>query len=262
MKKAVFFDIDGTIWDEHMQIPASTVTAVQRLRENGHYAFLCSGRSRANIRSKKLLDIGFDGVVAACGAHIDFHKETIFEELLTREQMLHVLEVLKRHGMPVVLEGPRYIYSDPTEFLEDPFVSYLRKELGANMKEIQRDGSGMEVNKLSANIEQADMKQVASELGEGFEVIVHERGGIAEILPAGHTKATGVWRVCEILEISREQTYAFGDSENDLDMLQFVAHGIAMGNGSKRAKAAAEYVTTTIGEDGILNGLLHYGLIS
>ncbi|MDD6057704.1 MAG: HAD hydrolase family protein, partial [Clostridiales bacterium] len=43
MKKAVFFDIDGTIWDEHMQIPASTVTAVQRLRENGHYAFLCSG---------------------------------------------------------------------------------------------------------------------------------------------------------------------------------------------------------------------------
>ena len=80
MRKAVFFDIDGTLWDEKMQIPQSTKEALKRLRENGHYAFLCSGRSRSNIRSPRLLELGFDGVVAACGTHIDFHKETGKEE--------------------------------------------------------------------------------------------------------------------------------------------------------------------------------------
>lgn len=64
MNKAVFFDIDGTLWDEHMQIPDSTRTAIRALRETGNYAFLCSGRSRANIRSEKLLELGFDGIIA------------------------------------------------------------------------------------------------------------------------------------------------------------------------------------------------------
>ena len=87
MKKAVFFDIDGTLWNYQMQIPESTVLAIRKLRENGHYAFICSGRSRSNIQSPKLLGIGFDGVVASCGAHIDFHKETVYQVLLTERQI-------------------------------------------------------------------------------------------------------------------------------------------------------------------------------
>ena len=72
MKKAVFFDIDGTLWDFKMNIPESTKEALKELRKNGHYAFLCSGRSRSNIKSPKLLALGFDGIVAACGTHIEF----------------------------------------------------------------------------------------------------------------------------------------------------------------------------------------------
>ena len=46
-KKAVFFDIDGTIWNDKNEIPESTVRAIKMLRGNGNLAFLCSGRSRA-----------------------------------------------------------------------------------------------------------------------------------------------------------------------------------------------------------------------
>ena len=97
MKKAVFFDIDGTLWNYQMQRPESAVWAIRKLRENGHYAFICSGRSRSNIQSPKLLGIGFDGVVASCGAHIDFHKETAYQVLLTEKQVTYALNVLKKY---------------------------------------------------------------------------------------------------------------------------------------------------------------------
>ena len=82
-----------------------------------------------------------------------------------------------------------------------------------------------------------------------------------EVVPKGYTKATGIAQVCDMLGIARENTYAFGDSTNDLEMLTYVGHGIAMGNGAPAAKAAAEYVTTDIMNHGIKNGLKHYGLI-
>ena len=67
--------------------------------------------------------------------------------------------------------------------------------------------------------------------------------------------------LCEHLGISVEDTYAIGDSINDLEMLEFAGHSIAMGNASAVAKEKAEYVTTHIHEDGIYNALKHYALI-
>jgi hydroxymethylpyrimidine pyrophosphatase-like HAD family hydrolase len=92
-------------------------------------------------------------------------------------------------------------------------------------------------------------------------MIVHEPDGILEIGQAGHSKASGIERLCASLGIAKEDTYAFGDSANDVEMLEFVAHGIAMGNGTDVAKNAAEFITTDIHKDGIWNGLKHYGLI-
>lgn len=259
MKKAVFFDIDGTLWNDRMQIPDSTKASIRALREAGNYAFLCSGRSRANIRAKELLDIGFDGVIAACGAHIDFHGEKVFEQLLPKEQVAYALAVIKKHHMLAVLEGPRYIYVDAGDFREDPYVNYLKKELGENVKPVAGN-TEFEINKLSIDLKGTDLKLVLEELEEEFDVIVHD-DWLIEILPKGYSKATGIRKVCEMLDIAMEDTYAFGDSANDLEMLAFVAHGSAMGNGTSEVKQAAEFVTTDIMEDGIQVGLKHYGLI-
>lgn len=259
MKKAVFFDIDGTLWNEQMQIPQSTVEAIRALRRAGHYAFLCSGRSRSNIRNTRLLGIGFDGIVAACGADIEFHGEKMYEKLLSREELAHALSVIEKHHIAVVLEGPQYVYVNEEEFIDDPFIDYLRRELGEDVKPI-RGTERYLVNKMSAATNGADIAQVRKELGDGFDVIVHNPN-LIEITPRGITKATGIERVCERLGLSREDTYAFGDSPNDLEMLEFVAHGIAMGNAVAIVRRAADHVTTDIMENGIRNGLLHYGLI-
>lgn len=259
MKRAVFFDIDGTLWNDQMQIPESTVEAVRALRGNGNYAFLCSGRSRANIRNERLLGIGFDGVIASCGAHIDFHEGMAYEYLIAPEKVEHLLEVLQRYRASVILEGPEYLYLNEEDFLDDPYADYLRGELGENLKSI-RGESGLAVNKLSAALREGSLEPIVRALGEEYQVIAHNES-LIEVVPAGHSKATGIERVCGLLGIPRENTYAFGDSANDLEMLRYAAHGIAMGNGTDEAKRAAEYITTDIDEDGIKNGLLHYGLI-
>jgi hypothetical protein len=131
--------------------------------------------------------------------------------------------------------------------------------LGTALKPIQGT-KDITINKFSIPLQGVSLKALVEEMGEEFEGIYHVEE-VAEIGLKGYSKATGIQKVCEILNIPLENTYAFGDSANDLEMLSFVAHGIAMGNGTPEAKERAEYVTAHLKEDGIQKGLKHYGLI-
>lgn len=260
MKNVVFFDIDGTLWDNQMQIPPSTKEAIARLRELGSYAFLCSGRSRAAIRSEKLLALGFDGVLAGCGTHVEFGEELIYERLLEESAVRELIEVLDAYQMPAILEGPEYLYVHRTAFKDDAYVANLEKMLGKDLRERSEICAESRINKFSAVCFPEQKEQLIDTLGDRYGLVFHPTP-VVEILPKGCSKATGIRRMCEYLEIPHANTYAFGDSTNDLEMLSYVAHGIAMGNATVDAKAAADYITTDIHEDGIQNGLSHFGLI-
>lgn len=261
MPKLIFFDIDGTLWDETMQIEDSTIAVLKELQANGHKIFLCSGRARGNIRDKRLLDIGFDGIVAACGNHIELDGEIVYERLVPPELTEKVINLLRVCHMPVVLEGPKYHWIDEKGFEEDPYVLYLFKEMGESAKCLKGYTKDIRINKFSADIlPNTDYERVKRELGEVFDFLLHE-GNVVEFVPKGTSKATGIDWICNYLHVDRENTYAVGDSVNDLDMLEYAGHGIAMGNGTDIAKNAAEYVTTDIHEDGIRHAMEHYGLI-
>jgi len=81
------------------------------------------------------------------------------------------------------------------------------------------------------------------------------------MMPAGINKADGIDALLTYLEIPREHTYAFGDGPNDLEMLQYVQYGTAMGNSETALLRTAKYKTEAIWEDGIYLGLKRYGLI-
>ena len=79
---AIFFDIDGTLWDKENHIPQSTKDAIRQLRKNGHQTFLCSGRTRIFINSEELLGMGFDGIVSGCGTFIEYDgKDLLYKEI-------------------------------------------------------------------------------------------------------------------------------------------------------------------------------------
>ena len=126
MKKAAFFDIDGTILDHNNVIPKSTVEGIHKLQKKGHYAFLCTGRSRAHVKNPALLKIGFDGIVSGCGTMVEFQNEVLFYKKLDKEAIRQTVALLKEHRAPVILEGRFRLYADPEDFTGDLYFEKLR----------------------------------------------------------------------------------------------------------------------------------------
>lgn len=257
----IFFDVDGTIWDWNQQIPQSTLLAIDELKKNGNTVFINSGRSRANIIERKLLDIGFSGILAGCGTYIEIGGKVVFEKLLSKDLVRRIIEVTQKYGMPVVLEGSKYHWISEKGFENDPFVDYLWESLGEKAKPLRGYSDEIEISKFSADIiEGTNFDAIRRELESEFDILVHDQDTV-EFVPHGVTKATSIAWICKEYQVPIEQTYAIGDSVNDLDMLSFVGHGIAMGNASAAVKEKAEYITADIHEDGVYKAMKHYGLI-
>ena len=259
-KKAVFFDIDGTLWDEKSWIPDSTRAAISKLKENGHLAFICTGRTKGFVRDENLLSLGFDGIIAGCGTYIEYNGKQLYYHRLENTVVANALQVMKDCKMVVILEGRQHLYLDAEQFEGNAYAGKLARELGDDLLRISGNENRWEVSKFSAAAMDDSYFKARELLADDFDCLIHGMHAI-EFVPKGFSKASGIQKACGLLEIDREDTYAFGDSVNDLDMLSYVAHGIAMGNGTDEAKQTAEYVTSPLKEDGIYHGLEHYGLI-
>lgn len=74
-------------------------------------------------------------------------------------------------------------------------------------------------------------------------------------------KVTGIKKMLEQYGIEPSETMAFGDGDNDVDMIRFAEIGIAMGNATELIKNNSDYITTAVDDDGIINALAHYRLI-
>lgn len=259
-KKIVFFDIDGTLWNWHNEIPESTIRAIRSLRQNGHRAFLCSGRSRAYIQNPDLFAIGFDGVVSGCGTMIEYGGETIFYKKLDVDLVEHTVNTVRKYGMRPILEGREYLYMDEREFAKDNYGKKLKAEIGPRLLTIADEWGRWEISKISCATETADREKCYEELKDCFDFIIHDIP-VTEFVPKGYHKGTGIEKVCEMLDTDIKDTIAFGDSANDIGMFRAAGIGVAMGNSSEDVKLEADYVTTPVMEDGIWKACKHLELI-
>ena len=84
----------------------------------------------------------------------------------------------------------------------------------------------------------------------------------ADVVPLSSSKSDGIDLLCERYGIDKSQTMAIGDGGNDIDMLRYAAVGVAMGQASDEVKAAADYVTSNVDDDGVARALIHLGLLT
>ena len=90
---------------------------------------------------------------------------------------------------------------------------------------------------------------------------IQREGNFLEVVPHGFSKATGIQFLMQKYDIPLERIYAFGDSNNDLDMLRYVQNSIAMGVCTEEVAAVSMYRTDTVEQDGIEKAMQHFGII-
>lgn len=261
-KKAVFFDIDGTLYDrtDKRQVPESTKNAIRLLQENGHLAIICTGRCDCAVE-ETFRKLEFDGYIFGCGTNIVFKNEELYYQKMQEEKVERMIEFCKEYSTIPVLEGKYSLYiSDDTSLDGGECYRFYSNLFKGKINPITK--RPLEVSKLMARIVDRTPEKVTQfyeQLGNEMDIFDHGVG--LELVPKGFSKASGIERLIKMLGIKREDTYAFGDSQNDLSMLSYVGTGIAMGNGQKEIFEVCDFKTDCLYDDGIYNACKKLGLI-
>ena len=266
MKKLIFFDIDGTIITENGHkriIPDSALKAIRKLQANGHLCFINSGRTMSEINDI-IYDIGMDGFVCGCGTYISYHDKVLFAQTIPLNLGNRILADLELCNLEWVLEGENTLYYSTKnyethigdfkkEHLEDPSLAFSLVS--------PEETHDLAFDKFCICIKNDSDLETFMKKYENDLTFIDRGEGFWEIVPIGCSKASGMKFLMEYFDVPLENTYAIGDSSNDLPMLEFAGTGIAMGNSSDIVLKSADYITDDILEDGIYNAMKHFDLI-
>jgi len=256
-RKIVFFDIDGTIYRPHIGITSKTKEAIKALTANGHYAFLATGRPYCMV-SREFLDLNITGVNAACGTYITCNGRTVLNYEISYQALSETMSAFEKHNVDALFEGCKGAYYNGN--LKSIFIEKAGETGFFDLKPWQ-EFNHLNINKMSIQIyNRNEFSKVLPVMNKYYDII-DRKSNLIEAVPKGYSKASAVKYLIEKLNISIDDTYAFGDSENDLDMMKYVKNSIAMGNSVADVINVSRYMTETIEKDGVYNGLKVLGLI-
>ncbi len=263
--KLACFDVDGTLlpsYDE--RIPQANVEAVQRFADLGNAIAIASGRPFGSC--KKFLEYfrsPYRFAIAAGGSvAYDFDGNLLWKKTLGKADFLHFREELGHLKDVAVycLMGDDSMGS----YFPEPWADY---EYGFNVfschHDLGKDESSLDefgVTKIMITASPEVSKRITL-LPEDYENYTIVRSGpiFLEVMPKGVSKASGAYAICEKLGIKKEDVYAFGDSGNDIGMVEEF-NGVAMGNAMDEVKKVAKFITKPCQECGVayaLKDLLH-----
>lgn len=259
----LFFDIDGTIFDDDRNLPASVKPAMEAARRNGHRIIINTGRTLCNL-DHRLDDFPLDGWIMGCGTRLTWHGETLRSMEHSPEDSLRLRDLFRELKMPVVYECDTAMYFDPensghaavNRFREWAETHGICRDIAENDPEFR----AVKMFGFAKEQEIGRMKKRTAEAGMPYTAINRWPEGW-EIVPEGFSKGIGIDILCGMLGEKNENCYAFGDSRNDMTMLEHVGHSIAMGNATDDVKAACSWVTDRPENDGIEKAMRHFGLI-
>ena len=267
MIRLAVFDIDRTLVSPDAGVIApETVAAIKQLQQKGIQTAVASGRIYTFLQ-RELLELGFDyyimsngGYVADCAGHV-LAQEELKEETVTAlvEKMIRLdlpIDIRycmgKRTGNPnqSVMEWMQPIWSKKKFEGETPRAFLEEYE--------PRDGE-MPIS-FGGCIPVELQSEFAAEFPE-LEFLPVFESYMCDINPAGVNKATGLHRICQLTGLDLSEIMAFGDDRNDLEMIEAAGIGVAVRNGIQAVQDAADYITDSCEELGVVKALKHFGLL-
>lgn len=278
--KAVFFDMDGTLLTDQRGIRPSTIRAITALKKEGILVGLATGRGPQFLLSY-MASLGIDVAIAYNGQYILSREEVLYANPLALQDLEDLLSYAKKHHQDISLGSATGVLGSQLMAVGTGSWAYAIARLIPKswaglvnflLNRILRTFRPQKFDQIQGHLYQQPIYQVmllATEietllLQKHFPTLRFTRSSpySADVISQGTSKLEGIAKLADIYGFHPQQVMAFGDSANDLEMLEGVGIGVAMGNASRKVKLAANYVTTSNNQDGIAKALSHFGLIA
>lgn len=254
-EKIVFFDIDGTLVDDEKHISSSTKKAIETLKKNDVYVVIATGRAPFMFEDIRQ-ELGIDSFVSFNGQYVVFEGETIYENPIGQEPLKKLYQASRESNYPMVFMCDKDMRATTDNH---PHIKQSLASLKLNYPRIDenyfQDRHIYQALLFCEQEEEAFLSQHAS-----LNFIRWHDFSI-DVLPGGGSKAVGIDKIIKASGLSWEQSFAFGDGYNDIEMLQEAGTGIAMGNAVEPLKQVADHMTAAVEENGILKALQHFKLV-
>ena len=262
-QKIIFLDIDGTLTPAGSNTPPdSALDAVRKARAKGHRIFLCTGRNPAMLAP--VLALGFEGAVAGAGGYVFAGDKVLFDCPMKQEELETGMRLLKENGVFRTIEAKDATWGDEDlgDFLAqagegNSELVRWRKALAEqlNIRPMSEyDGSPIyKIVFMCREAKQLEPARAALEKDYNFvvqDVAAHHCLN-GELINRKFDKGRGVRIVAEAFNTDLKDTIGFGDSMNDLEMIQTVGYSVCMDNGSPSLKAISDMVCPAVEEDGL-----------
>ena len=271
-KKLIFLDIDGTLTSPGSNVPPeSALEAIRCARANGHKVFLCSGRNQAML--SPLMKYDFEGAVCGAGGYVFAGDRVLFDCPMEMDDFETAMRLLKENDVLRTIEARDGSWCDDGmgEFLANAgggnsellrWRKALEEDLG--IRPI-REYDGRPIYKIVFMCTSADqLEEARKALGDKYNFVVQDMKGAAcingEMINRRYDKGTGVRIVAETLGFEIADTIGFGDSMNDLEMIETVGYSVCMENGSPLLKEKSDMVCPAVEEDGLARAFETLGL--
>lgn len=279
MRKYLFFDIDGTLTGASRQVTKKTVMAIRQARENGHLAFLCTGRAPISI-AKDIKEIGFDGIIASAGGFISVGDKYIFENFIDVRILSQVILLFTNAKILFSLETKDALYQTPG--VQDFFDKRHQADIENNL-ELARFFEARKNEEVRLPISKFDILKnrvtkvcfisedklafydCVKYLKDYFNIVIFSKESDdfinGEIILKNCTKGDALKRIIAYFDGNIDDTIAFGDSMNDYQMIEAAACGVVSYLAPEKLKAVASDVFEDPDDDGIYKAIKQLGLI-
>ena len=264
MIKALFFDIDGTLvsFKKH-RVPLSALEALEEVRRRGIPVFISTGRPKILITVLgEMEERGLiDGYITMNGAYCFVGDTVVSKHVIDPANAETIVRYCERKHIPCMVVGEHDIcVCQPDAVYRELFYGHLDVKFEIPERTTEEIlGEKKEALQLTAFLNAAQEAEVAKDAPKVEYGRWHP--AFTDITPWRITKHQGIDAFCAHFGFRPEETMAFGDGGNDISMLRHAGIGVAMGNAVEEAKAAADYVTATVDEDGVARALKHFNLI-
>ncbi len=261
-RKALFFDIDGTLLTDGTKLlPQSAVDVIAKARAMGHMVFINTGRSRCLMQELEGM-IEVDGYLCGCGTLIEVGGRKLMHHVISAKRRQELQDSIRAHGLDGLLEGPYgiHVQDTPSHMPGVQRIKDLFLGSGVMFAADWTAGPLMFDKFCVLRDERSDLEGFLTSLEPDITPI--DRGhNLYECVPTGFDKATAMEFVLKYFGIPWEESYAFGDSSNDLAMIRYACHSVIMEQHDPVLEPYAELITKKVEEDGIAYAFDQLGIL-